>query len=150
MGTQITETVDTDGEDIDIDIDPTVDEGADEVEFEIELEDTGLGDEETADLEFALDEDNEETLSVGDTDDVDDTTLTLDDIGNGDEFTIDISPDEGDETGFEDSYEGEISFISGLETGSSATVALVDQSGAQYTYGISVPSTFGDATVVEV
>jgi hypothetical protein len=38
----------------------------------------------------------------------------------------------------------------GLEGGSSATVALVDQSGAQYTYGVSVPSTFGDKTVVEV
>ncbi|SDK85022.1 archaellin/type IV pilin N-terminal domain-containing protein [Natronorubrum texcoconense] len=38
----------------------------------------------------------------------------------------------------------------GLASGSSATVALVDQSGAQYTYGVSVPSTFGDATVVEV
>ncbi|SDK84993.1 archaellin/type IV pilin N-terminal domain-containing protein [Natronorubrum texcoconense] len=38
----------------------------------------------------------------------------------------------------------------GLVGGSSATVALVDQSGAQYTYGVSVPSTFGDATVVEV
>ncbi|SDK84958.1 archaellin/type IV pilin N-terminal domain-containing protein [Natronorubrum texcoconense] len=38
----------------------------------------------------------------------------------------------------------------GLQSGSSATVALVDQSGAQYTYGVSVPSTFGDATVVQV
>ncbi|ELY68165.1 archaellin/type IV pilin N-terminal domain-containing protein [Natrinema versiforme] len=38
----------------------------------------------------------------------------------------------------------------GLEGGDSATVALTDQSGAQFTYGISVPSTFGDKDVVEV
>ncbi|WP_049890692.1 archaellin/type IV pilin N-terminal domain-containing protein [Natrinema versiforme] len=38
----------------------------------------------------------------------------------------------------------------GLEGGDSATVALTDQSGAQFTYGISVPSTFGDKSVVEV
>ncbi|WP_394738989.1 archaellin/type IV pilin N-terminal domain-containing protein [Natronococcus roseus] len=38
----------------------------------------------------------------------------------------------------------------GLEGGSSATIELVDQSGAQYSYGVSVPSTFGDASVVEV
>ncbi|WP_254762002.1 archaellin/type IV pilin N-terminal domain-containing protein [Natrinema marinum] len=38
----------------------------------------------------------------------------------------------------------------GLEGGGSASVSLVDQSGAQFTYGISVPSTFGDKQVVEV
>ncbi|ELY68163.1 archaellin/type IV pilin N-terminal domain-containing protein [Natrinema versiforme] len=38
----------------------------------------------------------------------------------------------------------------GLEGGDSATIALTDQSGAQFTYGISVPSTFGDKSVVEV
>ncbi|ELY68162.1 archaellin/type IV pilin N-terminal domain-containing protein [Natrinema versiforme] len=38
----------------------------------------------------------------------------------------------------------------GLEGGDSATVSLTDQSGAQFTYGISVPSTFGDKSVVEV
>ncbi|MFC3960177.1 archaellin/type IV pilin N-terminal domain-containing protein [Halovivax cerinus] len=39
---------------------------------------------------------------------------------------------------------------SGLDGGQSATVSLNDQSGAQYTYGISVPSTFGNKQVVEV
>ncbi|WP_440771039.1 archaellin/type IV pilin N-terminal domain-containing protein [Natronorubrum sp. DTA28] len=38
----------------------------------------------------------------------------------------------------------------GLEGGDSATISLVDQSGAQYTYGISVPSTFGNKEVVSV
>ncbi|WP_339105742.1 archaellin/type IV pilin N-terminal domain-containing protein [Haloterrigena salinisoli] len=38
----------------------------------------------------------------------------------------------------------------GLPGGSDATIKLVDQSGAQYTYGVSVPSTFGDKNVVEV
>ncbi len=38
----------------------------------------------------------------------------------------------------------------GLKTGSDATVKIVDQSGAQYTYGVSVPNTFGDKDVVEV
>jgi len=38
----------------------------------------------------------------------------------------------------------------GLEAGSDATIKLVDQSGAQYTYGVKVPSTFGDKEVVEV
>ncbi|QLG49262.1 archaellin/type IV pilin N-terminal domain-containing protein [Natrinema halophilum] len=38
----------------------------------------------------------------------------------------------------------------GLEGGDSATIKLVDQSGAQFSYGVSVPSTFGDKEVVEV
>ncbi|MFC3960176.1 archaellin/type IV pilin N-terminal domain-containing protein [Halovivax cerinus] len=38
----------------------------------------------------------------------------------------------------------------GLEGGDSATISLNDQSGAQFTYGISVPSTFGNKQVVEV
>jgi len=38
----------------------------------------------------------------------------------------------------------------GLRSGSSATIKIVDQSGAQYTYGVSIPSTFGDKSVVEV
>ncbi|MCU4743797.1 archaellin/type IV pilin N-terminal domain-containing protein [Natronoglomus mannanivorans] len=38
-----------------------------------------------------------------------------------------------------------------LATGSSATVELVDQSGAQFSYGVTVPATFDDdATVVMV
>ncbi|WP_226004254.1 archaellin/type IV pilin N-terminal domain-containing protein [Natrinema salinisoli] len=39
---------------------------------------------------------------------------------------------------------------SGLETGGSATVSLVDQSGAQSVYGVSVPNTFGDKDYVLV
>ena len=38
----------------------------------------------------------------------------------------------------------------GLEAGSSATIKLIDQSGAQYTYGVSLPNTFGDRRIVEV
>ncbi|ADB62282.1 flagellin [Haloterrigena turkmenica DSM 5511] len=38
----------------------------------------------------------------------------------------------------------------GLPSGSEATIKIIDQSGAQYTYGVSVPSTFGDKSVVEV
>jgi flagellin FlaB len=38
----------------------------------------------------------------------------------------------------------------GLDGGDSATLKLIDQSGAQYTYGVSVPNTFGDKEVVEV
>ncbi|MFP9060291.1 archaellin/type IV pilin N-terminal domain-containing protein [Natrialbaceae archaeon A-chndr2] len=40
---------------------------------------------------------------------------------------------------------------SGLKTGDSATVELVDQSGAKFSYGVTVPATFSeDASVVEV
>ncbi|ELY53219.1 archaellin/type IV pilin N-terminal domain-containing protein [Natronolimnohabitans innermongolicus] len=38
----------------------------------------------------------------------------------------------------------------GLGGGDSATIRLVDQSGAQFSYGVSVPSTIDDRTVVEV
>ncbi|WP_276255655.1 archaellin/type IV pilin N-terminal domain-containing protein [Halomontanus rarus] len=38
----------------------------------------------------------------------------------------------------------------GLEGGDDATIKLIDQSGAQFTYGVSVPSTFGNKEVVEV
>lgn len=38
----------------------------------------------------------------------------------------------------------------GLEPGDSATIKLIDQSGAQFTYGVSAPSIFGDKEVVEV
>ncbi|WP_137289331.1 archaellin/type IV pilin N-terminal domain-containing protein [Natronorubrum halophilum] len=40
---------------------------------------------------------------------------------------------------------------SSMETGDSATVEIVDQSGATFTYGVTVPQTFSDdANVVEV
>ena len=38
----------------------------------------------------------------------------------------------------------------GLSEGESATIQVVDQSGATYTYGVSVPNTFGDREVVMV
>ena len=38
----------------------------------------------------------------------------------------------------------------GLSEGESVTIQVVDQSGASYTYGVSVPNTFGDRTVVQV
>ncbi|NUC74445.1 flagellin [Haloterrigena sp. SYSU A558-1] len=38
----------------------------------------------------------------------------------------------------------------GLAGGESATIKLIDQSGAQFSYGVSVPSTFGDKQVVQV
>ncbi|WP_254762001.1 archaellin/type IV pilin N-terminal domain-containing protein [Natrinema marinum] len=38
----------------------------------------------------------------------------------------------------------------GLEGGEGATVKLIDQSGAQFSYGVTVPSTFGDKEVVSV
>ncbi|MCU4974299.1 flagellin [Halobacteria archaeon AArc-m2/3/4] len=37
-----------------------------------------------------------------------------------------------------------------LEEGDSATVELVDQSGAKFSYGVTAPATFGDNTYVEV
>ncbi|WP_226039374.1 archaellin/type IV pilin N-terminal domain-containing protein [Natrinema sp. DC36] len=38
----------------------------------------------------------------------------------------------------------------GLPAGESVTIKLIDQSGAQYTYGVSLPNTFGDKSIVEV
>ncbi|WP_436345916.1 archaellin/type IV pilin N-terminal domain-containing protein [Natronorubrum sp. FCH18a] len=49
-----------------------------------------------------------------------------------------------------DTYGGDELVDEGLEGGGSATISLTDQSGAQFTYGISVPSTFGNKEVVEV
>lgn len=45
---------------------------------------------------------------------------------------------------------GEIEEGDGLPTGSSATIKIVDQSGAQFTYGVKIPSTFGDKSIVQV
>ncbi|MDG5758810.1 flagellin [Natronococcus sp. A-GB1] len=46
----------------------------------------------------------------------------------------------------------EIEADDGLETGSSATIELIDQSGAQFSYGVTVPATFDEENtdVVEV
>ncbi len=38
----------------------------------------------------------------------------------------------------------------GLEPGESISLELVDQSGAKYSYGVTLPNTFGDREVVEV
>ncbi|OLZ39732.1 flagellin [Natrinema saccharevitans] len=48
--------------------------------------------------------------------------------------------------------EGDIENLNedGLEGGDSVTLTLTDQSGAEFTYGISVPSTFGNKRIVEV
>ncbi|WP_207591451.1 archaellin/type IV pilin N-terminal domain-containing protein [Halomontanus rarus] len=46
--------------------------------------------------------------------------------------------------------EADLNGDEGLEGGDSATIKLVDQSGAQFSYGVSVPSTFGDKKVVSV
>jgi flagellin FlaB len=42
------------------------------------------------------------------------------------------------------------SATSGLQGGDSATLRLVDQSGAQFSYGVSIPSSIDDHNVVEV
>ena len=39
--------------------------------------------------------------------------------------------------------------VDGLEAGQSAMLALTDQSGAQFTYGMTMPATFGDAEYVQ-
>ncbi|MCU4743798.1 archaellin/type IV pilin N-terminal domain-containing protein [Natronoglomus mannanivorans] len=50
-----------------------------------------------------------------------------------------------------DSTEAPVSELDVLEPGDSATVEIVDQSGAQFSYGVTVPATFSDtAAVVEV
>ncbi|WP_408957133.1 archaellin/type IV pilin N-terminal domain-containing protein [Natrinema sp. 74] len=38
----------------------------------------------------------------------------------------------------------------GLRAGEDATIKIIDQSGATFTYGVSVPNTFGDKKVVQV
>ncbi|OLZ42598.1 flagellin [Natrinema saccharevitans] len=46
--------------------------------------------------------------------------------------------------------DGDVNADSGLTGGESATIKLTDQSGAEFSYGISVPSTFGNKQIVEV
>jgi len=58
-------------------------------------------------------------------------------IDSGDRLSIDLNI-------------AEIEGGNGLEGGDSATVRLIDQSGAQSTYGITVPATFGDTKAVEL
>ncbi|MCU4974298.1 flagellin [Halobacteria archaeon AArc-m2/3/4] len=51
-----------------------------------------------------------------------------------------------DVSAIEESFDAENS----LSEGESATVNIVDQSGAQYSYGVTAPATFGDKTIVVV
>ncbi|MDG5758809.1 flagellin [Natronococcus sp. A-GB1] len=102
-----------------------------------------------------------ETDATGDSlddfvdDENDDSFATIEAGQNPDDDTVDVD-EEGmalTETGdrvllrlnadaIEDDY--------ALESGDSATVALTDQSGAQFTYGITTPPSFVDKDVVEV
>ncbi|AGB15199.1 archaeal flagellin-like protein [Halovivax ruber XH-70] len=95
------------------------------------------------------------------TSDTTDTTLTHDNTNGPDAETFtteNLAGEDGDETELISTDDrvkltlnvSAIQGDDGLDGGSSATVALVDQSGAQFTYGISVPSTFGNKEVVEV
>jgi len=78
-----------------------------------------------------LDDDELTSVALADTDEPDSLVNTEDRI----ELQIDLTElDDGAE----------------LAEGDSATVDLVDQSGAQFTYGVTVPPTFGDNEVVEV
>ncbi|WP_394738990.1 archaellin/type IV pilin N-terminal domain-containing protein [Natronococcus roseus] len=127
-------------------------EGEDDVEFEVTI-DNNEDEDITADLHLELDGDevdDEESVTANNEEET--TTLTASDVEEGTyDFTIIADRNGGDIDFDADDYTGEFSVgETGLMPGSSATVALVDQSGAQFTYGISVPSTFGDATVVEV
>ncbi|OLZ39733.1 hypothetical protein A6E15_01470 [Natrinema saccharevitans] len=75
------------------------------------------------------------------------TEVTVDsgDFSDGEQLTAEVTDGNGDTVTVDYASNG-----AGLESGSSATVSLVDQSGAKFTYGISVPSTFGNKQVVEV
>jgi len=98
---------------------------------------------------------------------VDDTDDEIDGAANSTQFATNaITGDNGDselvdtddrvtitlwisaiETGSDDTTELS---EEGLDGGDSVTLTLTDQSGAQFTHGISVPSTFGDKEVVIV
>ncbi|NUC74446.1 flagellin [Haloterrigena sp. SYSU A558-1] len=104
------------------------------------------------------------SMTVQYTSDKDDVTLTYNDsatpatLSSGTEFATANITGSGDDTELLNTNDrvklsidvATINGGNGLAGGDSATVSLVDQSGAQFTYGISVPSTFGDKQVVEV
>ncbi|WP_440763273.1 archaellin/type IV pilin N-terminal domain-containing protein [Natronorubrum sp. DTA7] len=104
------------------------------------------------------------SMTVQYTSDKDDVTLTHSSTATPTDLTSDTEFATANITGSGDSTEllntddrvklsidvATINGGNGLEGGDSATVSLVDQSGAQFTYGISVPSTFGDKDVVQV
>lgn len=68
------------------------------------------------------------------------------DTGDRATITIYVRALEEQSNGDPDTIEGK----PGLEPGESATITFIDQSGAQYTYGISVPPTFGERDVIVV
>ena len=104
------------------------------------------------------------SMTVQYTSDKDDVTLTYNDTATPADLSSDTEFATANITGSGDDTEllntddrvklaidvATINGGNGLAGGDSATVSLVDQSGAQFTYGISVPSTFGDKDVVEV
>lgn len=71
---------------------------------------------------------------------------SLIDTGDRAVITIHVRALEEQSDGDPDNIEGK----PGLEPGETATIKFVDQSGAQYTYGITVPPTFGEREVVVV
>ncbi|ELY61431.1 flagellin [Natronococcus amylolyticus DSM 10524] len=97
-----------------------------------------------------------------------DQTLThedSDDVEDGDEFDpSELEEEQFTTVGIDDSEDNSLTnsedrvqllinvdeVDDGLGEGDSATLQLVDQSGAQFTYGVSVPATFGNNHVVEV
>jgi flagellin-like protein len=94
----------------------------------------------------------DQTLTHDDDADVSDLEDTLD----GDAFTTE-AVDDNDPNSLTNSEDRVHLFIDvaaveegTLGEGDSATLRLVDQSGAQFTYGVSVPATFGNNHVVEV
>ncbi|PGF16459.1 flagellin [Natrinema sp. CBA1119] len=107
------------------------------------------------------------SMTVQYTSNKEDVSLTYDDSGaNAENFTTHSITDSSNEslTNTEERVKLEIdtaliedevnetgtSTPVGLPAGESATIKLIDQSGAQYTYGVSLPNTFGDKSIVEV
>jgi len=91
--------------------------------------------------------------------DADATLIHEDQANGGPEFTTEevYGDNEDSLVNSEDRVEIQINVTKeeledehGLEAGDSATIRLVDQSGAQFSYGVSVPSTLQDREVAEV
>lgn len=87
------------------------------------------------------------------------TTLTYGNTANGTSFSTALESSTGQKDALINSDERvsiqlDLSAIesngNGLETGSDATIQIVDQSGAQSVYGVNVPNTFGDKDYVLV
>ncbi|WP_440763274.1 archaellin/type IV pilin N-terminal domain-containing protein [Natronorubrum sp. DTA7] len=97
-------------------------------------------------------------MTVQYTSDSADVTLVYDDSGASDsQFATENITGSGDSTELLNTDDRvkltvnvEAIESDGLQGGDSASVKLIDQSGAQFSYGVSVPSTFGDKEVVSV